>query len=91
MFRISSDYKSTKMNNLFLSLPPLPVYVPTGGIGRVEVIDDKQDNDDDTLTESEESGGTPSVCTDQYDRLLLDDMQTIFLVHEATDEQLGCS
>jgi hypothetical protein len=76
------------MNNLFPSLPPFPVYVPTGGSGRVEVIDVRQDNDDDTLTESDESGGTPTVYTDQYDSLLLDDTQTIFSVREATDEQL---
>jgi hypothetical protein len=38
------------MNNLFPSLPPLPVYVPTGGSGRVEVIDVRQDNDDDVNT-----------------------------------------
>jgi hypothetical protein len=76
------------MNNLFPSLPSLPVYVPTGGSGRVEVIDVRQGNDDDTLTESEESGGTPSVYTDQDDSLLSDDMQTMFSVHEATDEQL---
>jgi hypothetical protein len=47
------------MNNLFPSLPSLSVYVPTGGSGRVKVIDVRQGNDDDTLTESEESRGTP--------------------------------
>jgi hypothetical protein len=52
------------------------------------VIDVRQGNDDDTLTESEESGGTPSVYTDQDDSLLSDDMQTMFSVREATDEQL---
>jgi hypothetical protein len=35
-----------------------------------------------------ESGGTPSVYTDQDDSLLPDDMQTMFSVREATDEQL---
>jgi hypothetical protein len=76
------------MNNLFPSLLSLSVYMPTGGSGRVEVIDVIQGNDDDTLTESEEIGGTPSVYTDQDDRLLSDDMQTMFSVREATDEQL---
>jgi hypothetical protein len=76
------------MNNLFPSLPPLPVYVPTGGSGQVEVIYVRQDNDDDTLTESEESGGTSSVYTDQDDSILSDDTQTMFSVREATDEQL---
>jgi hypothetical protein len=52
------------------------------------VIDNRQENDDDTLIESEESGGTPSVYTDQYDSLLLDDMQTMFSVCEATAEKL---
>jgi hypothetical protein len=51
------------------------------------VIDVRQGNDDDTLTESEESGGTPSVYTDQDDSLLSDDMHTMFSVHEATDVQ----
>jgi hypothetical protein len=64
------------------------VYVPTGGSGRVKVIDDRHENDDYTLTESEESGGIPSVYTDQDDSLLSDDMQTMFLVCEATDEKL---
>jgi hypothetical protein len=52
------------------------------------VIDVRQGNDDDTLTELEERGGTPSVYTDQDDSLLSDDMQTMFSVREATDEQL---
>jgi hypothetical protein len=44
-----SNYKSTKMNNLFPSLPPLSVYVPTEGSGREEVKYVRQDNDDDTF------------------------------------------
>jgi hypothetical protein len=76
------------MNNLFPSVPPLPVYVTKGGSGQVEVIDVRQGNEDDTLTESEESGGIPSVYTDQDDSPLSDDMQTMLSVREATDEQL---
>jgi hypothetical protein len=70
------------MNNLFPSLPSLSVYVPTGGSGRVEVIYVRQGNDDDTFTESEESGGTPSVYTDQDDSILPDDMQKMFSVRK---------
>jgi hypothetical protein len=76
------------MNNIFPSLPPLSVYVPTGGSGRVEVIDVRQENDNDTLTESDDSGGTPSVYTDQDYSLLSDDMQTMLSVRETTNEQL---
>jgi hypothetical protein len=59
-----------------------------GGSGRVEVIDDRQENYDDTLTNIKESGGTPSVYTDQDDSLLSVDMQIMFSVREATDDQL---
>jgi hypothetical protein len=76
------------MNNLFPSFLPLSAYVPIGGSGRLEVIDDRQENDDDTLTESEESGGTPLLYTDQDDSLLSDDIQIMLSVREATYEQL---
>jgi hypothetical protein len=56
------------------------------------VIDDRQENDYDTLTKSEDIGGNPSVYTDRDDSTegspLSDDMQTMFLVREATDEHL---
>jgi hypothetical protein len=84
----SIHYKSTKMNNLFQTLPPLPVYVSMGGSVQVEVVDVRKDNYDDTLNDSEESGGTPSVYIDQDDSLLTDDMQTIISVREVTDELL---